>query len=644
MLSMFRSFAKGWMAFVLLGLVSIPFIFWGMGQLINKTVVTHYVAKVNGSKIMPSELQHAYEQAFQQRQSRLNGHYNPTQAQQTALKMQTLQQLIGRKLLLQQAQNDHLVASNVAVRAQIEQIPAFQSNGHFDYQQYKLFLNNRLQMTIPQFENEVRADLLMQQLQAAIGRSAFSTPREISKFAALVHQQRKVSWFILPLKHYKPSTPPARKAIVSYYQAHQKAFSAPETISLAYLRLDKKTLKKRVQETPQDLKEYYRTHESQYGVPPARKVAEILVKPSGKGTAAQAAARKKLEKYRHEAESSKNPVKTFAELARKYSDDAVSRRNGGSIGYVSRGQLPEKIDNAVFDLKNTGGIAGPIQTQRGWLLVQLLGKRAGAVKPYSAVKEQVAKDYRNEKAKDLYYKLDGKFANLTYENAGSLDAAAKALGLTIHKLSDVTRDQGTGIAGNPQVRKAAFSDSVLKQRQNSNPIKLGNEDAVVVRVSGVTPSKVKPLSKVKARIVSLLEVGQAKSDASKAAEVALGALRSGGKSMYAVASMAHVKVHGPAFVNRSDQKVPSALLTSIFNLAPAMGGKTRYSSVALQNGDQAVYALHEIKLGDVKKLPKLEQSAYARELGQLYANEISNNYVKWLRSKADIKIVKSNIQ
>ena len=644
MLSMFRSFAKGWMAFVLLGLVSIPFIFWGMGQLINKTVVTHYVAKVNGSKIMPGELQHAYEQAFQQQQSQLNGNYNPTQAQQTALKMQTLQHLIGRKLLLQQAESDHLVASNAAVRAQIEQIPVFQSNGHFDYQQYKLFLNNRLQMTIPQFENEVRADLLMQQLQAAIGRSAFSTPREISDFAALVHQQRKVSWFILPLKNYKPSLPPSQKQIEGYYTAHQEAFSTPETVSLAYLRLDKKTLEKRVQETPANLKEYYRTHESQYGVPPARKVAEILVKPSGPGTAAQAAARKQLDQYRQEAVSSKDPVKTFSELARKHSDDAVSRRNGGSIGYVSRGQLPEKVDNAVFELKQTGGIAGPIQTQRGWLLVQLLDKRAGAVKPYSAVKEQVAKDYKAEKAKELYYKLDGKFANLTYENAGSLGQAAKALGLKVQQVSGVTQSHGTGIASNPQVRKAAFSDSVLKQRQNSNPIKLGNEDAVVVRISGVNPSKVKPLSTVKASIVAILEADQAKAAASKAAREALRALRSGGKGIGEIASAAHVKVHGPTFIKRSDQKIPPALISSIFNLAPVAGGGARYSSVALENGDQAVYGLQGVKSGDVKNLPKLEQSAYAQELGQLYANEVSDNYVKWLRSKADIKIVKSNIQ
>ena len=642
MLSVFRSFAKGWMAFILLGLVSIPFIFWGMGQLVRTTVVTSYVARVNGSKIMPNKLQQAYEQAFQQRQSQLGGQYNPTQAQQTQLKMQTLQKLIDTQLLLEQAEKDQLVASPAEVRAQIEQIPSFQSNGHFDYQQYKIVLANN-GLSVPQFENQVRSDLVLGQLQRGVADTAFPTPREVASLAALAQQQRKAAWFVLPIKEFKPVKQPSRDAVASYYNSHQSQYSIPETLTISYLRLSRKTLEQRVTATPEELKDYYRTHQSQYGIPPARKVAEILIKPSSSGTAAVAAAKSKIENLLKQAKQAKDSRKTFAELARKNSDDRISSRNGGSMGYVSRGQLPKKLDDALFNLSAAGDLAGPIHTSRGWVILQLLGKRAGAVKPYAEVKDQVAKDYKSDKAKSLYYKLDGKFANLTFENAGSLDAAAKALDLKIQTVSGVTEEHGTGIAANDQVRKAAFSDSVLKQRQNSNPIKLGKEDAVVLRISKVTPSKVKPLADVREDIVAALMEKQARDAAAKAASGALSALRTG-TPIATVAKDHGATLQGPAMVKRTDAKLPQALAQSLFTLAPAAGSSPRFASVALADGSQAVFGLLGVQAGDTQHLPKLQQTAYTQELGRIYAEELTQSYLAWLHAKADIKIVKDNIQ
>ena len=642
MLSVFRSFAKGWMAFILLGLVSIPFIFWGMGQLVQTTVVTSYVAKVNGSKIMPNRLQQAYEQAFQQRQAQLGGQYNPTQAQQKQLKMQTLQKLIDTQLLLQQAEKDQLVASSADVRAQIEQIPAFQLNGHFDYQQYKIVLANN-GLSVPQFENQVRGNLVLEQLQRGVANSAFPTPSEVAGIAALAQQQRKAAWFVLPIKEFKPAKQPSKEAVASYYKTHQSQYSIPETLTLAYLQLDKKTLEQRVKATPEELKDYYRTHQSQYGIPPARKVAEILIKPSSPVTAAVAAAKSRIEKLLKQVKQAKDSTKTFAELARKNSDDRISRRNGGSMGYVSRGQLPQKLDDALFNLPKAGDLAGPIRTARGWVILQLLDKRAGAVKPYAEVKDQVARDYKSDKAKSLYYKLDGQFANLTFENAGSLGAAAKALDLKIQTVSGVTKDHGTGIAASDQVRKVAFSDSVLKQRQNSNPIKLGKEDAVVLRISKATPSRIKPLADVRDDIVAALMRQQARDAAAKAASGALSALRTG-TPIAAVAKDHGAKLQGPAMVKRSDSKLPPALSQSLFTLAPAVGSSPRYASVALADGSQAVFGLLGVQAGDAKHLPKLQQTAYMQDLGRIYAMEMTQSYLAWLHEKADIKIVKDNIQ
>ncbi len=641
MLSTFRSHAKGWIAWAFVILVSVPFALWGVGQY-RSLVTTNYVAKVNGTKIMPNRLQQAYDQAFQQRQAQLGGKYDPTPAQQKQLKMQTLQKLIDSQLLLQQATKDQLVAGAGDVRAQIDQIPQFQLNGHFDYQQYKGVLASN-GLTVPQFESQIRSNIVMGQLQGGLADSAFPTSREVASLAALAQQQRKASWFVLPVKDFKPVKQPSEDVIASYYKSHQDDYSTPETVTISYLRLDKKALEQRISPKPEELKDYYRTHQAQYGIPPARKVAEILIKPSASSTAAVAAAKTRIKKLLDQVKQAKDPQKTFADLARKNSDDRISRRNGGSMGYVSRGQLAQNLDNALFKLSKAGDLTGPIHTPRGWVILQLLGKRAGSVKPYAEVKDQVAKDYLADKAKGLYYKLDGQFANLTFENSGSLAEAAKALDLKIQKISGVTKDHGTGIAKNAQVRKAAFSDTVLKQRQNSNPIKLGKEDAVVLRISKLTPSKVKPLADVHDDIVAALMQKQARDAVAKAASNALSALRAG-TSMTPVAKAHGAQLQGPMLIKRTDTKLPQALSQSLFALAPAAGSSPRYASVKLKDGSQAVFALLAVKAGDRKNLPKLQLTAYTQELGRIYALDVTQSYLDWLRANADIKIVKDNIQ
>lgn len=641
MLTTFRSHAKGWIAWVLVGLVSVPFALWGIGQY-RSLVTTDYVAKVNGTKIMPQRLQQAYEQAFQQRQTELKGKFNPDPKQQLQLKMNTLHQLVNSTLLLQQAGKDRLVVGAGDVREQIEQIPAFQGNGHFDYQQYQTVLASN-GLSVEQFESQIRSQIMTRQLQLGIAQTTLSTPREVSALVALQRQQRKVAWFVLPLKQFVSASPPPASAIKAYYQAHQAEYSTPEAVTIAYLQLDKKDLASRVKVTPEALRNYYRTHQSQYGIPPARKVAEIVVKPATASTAAVAAAKAKAEKLLARIKTAKDRQATFAALARKDSDAPISRRNGGSIGYVARGQLPETLDNAVFGMSGTGAVTGPIRTSRGWVLLQLLGKRGGAVQPFAKVKTQVEKDYTAAETKDLYYKLDGDFANLTYEHSGSLDAAAKALALKIHTLSGVTRKKGTGIAKNKQVRKAAFSDSVLNQHQNSNPIKLGNENAVVLRVSDVTPSKVKPLAAVRQDIVAALAQQEAREAATQAGAKALADLRSG-QSMASVAKAQNATVQGPREIERSDSKLPTSLVQSAFTLAPAAGSKARYATARMSDGGQIVYALLGVKQGPTDNLKPAEQRAYSTQLGRIYAEQSAQDYLSWLRSQADIKIVKDNIQ
>ncbi|HEX5314332.1 MAG TPA: hypothetical protein VFX38_05440, partial [Gammaproteobacteria bacterium] len=253
------------------------------------------------------------------------------------------------------------------------------------------------------------------------------------------------------------------------------------------------------------------------------------------------------------------------------------------------------------------------------------------------------KDYRADQAQNLYYNLGDKLANVAFEHPDSLEPVAKALGLEVQTIAGVTRDQGKDVAGKEAIRAAAFSSQVLKDHQNSEPVKLGKDDAVVLRVAKETPAHPRPLAKVHDDIAKTIEGNRAQAAAKAAASGAVKDLQAGHEAG-AVASALGTKLQGPSSVARSDPKVPAAILEAAFSTPPRADGKSRFGTAALTNGDQAVYAM----LGVVPQTSANKEQAamvqlYGRQLAQINANEAYDSYLAWLRARADIKIEKQNI-
>jgi peptidyl-prolyl cis-trans isomerase SurA len=97
---------------------------------------------------------------------------------------------------------------------------------------------------------------------------------------------------------------------------------------------------------------------------------------------------------------------SFVELAKQYSDDDGTKAAGGDLGWVGKGVLMESIDDAVAAME-PGDVRGPIKSERGWLILQLVERKAGDLKPFDEVKEQLRKqlyDEQVEKAEQSWLK------------------------------------------------------------------------------------------------------------------------------------------------------------------------------------------------------------------------------------------------
>lgn len=637
MLTSFRSHIKGWIAWAFVILVSVPFALWGIGNY-SSVITSNGVASVNGTEITQQSFQNAYRNAYQQRQKEMGGKFDPTPEQEKALKEQVLNQLVNHALLRQQASKYHMVASAADVQSSIRQTPVFQVNGKFNFQQYRAVLraNN---LTPEQYEASVRTSLKSRILQIGLAGSAFATPSNANAVLSLTSEQRKVSWFALPLAQFKPSKAPSNDDIKAWYHAHEKAFTTPTTLTIRYVQLDVDALKKLIKPDKQDLLSWYHGNLSQFGTPPARKAAEILIKPDQTSAQGWAAAKKKATELLAKVEQSKDAKKTFAELAKKHSDDPVSRRNNGSIGYVGRGQMSTAFDTALFNIDSIDGLAGPVRTDEGWVLLQLLAKRAGKVKPYDQVKSEVKEKYLEAKASDRYYGEGEKLANLAFEHPGSLEQISKELNLKIQTVSGVTRNKGTGIAEHDKIRKVAFSGNVLKQHQNSEPVNLSDLNVVVLRVEDVQPSKLQPLKSVHDQVVAAIQQSRAKHAADQAADHAVAQLRDG-KHFVQVARTLNVKASGPATITRAAMaaSVPAPVAQAAFSKPVPAPGQTLYGRTILQNGEPVLFALLEVVQDNKDNVKPQERQAYVAQLARMHANQEMNAYVAWLRQQAEVKI------
>ena len=90
------------------------------------------------------------------------------------------------------------------------------------------------------------------------------------------------------------------------------------------------------------------------------------------------------ESLRKRAEAGEN----FAELAKKYSEDAATRDEGGDLGFFGKDLLPKPIEEVVFTMK-VGEVRGPVRADKGFHVIKLADRREKPAKPLAEAAEEI---------------------------------------------------------------------------------------------------------------------------------------------------------------------------------------------------------------------------------------------------------------
>jgi peptidyl-prolyl cis-trans isomerase D len=620
---------------VVLGIIGVIFGgFFGIQQYFNPRSET-YVATVNGHEISQDEFRERYNNYRAQMQRMMGAQFDAQAFDTPERKRELLEQLISEQLLLQANDKLGVVVPVSVVREEIMGIPAFQVDGKFSPDQYRLLL--AAQRKAPEeFEQNVSQDIALRQLTGQVALSSLVTDADVNEYLRLRDQTRDF-WFV---KLPKPDAgaPIADADIAAYYQAHGGDFMTPEEVSLDYVELDASRMPVATTVDDATLKQQYDQQKSKFVKPEQREASHILI-AVGKNAdaAAQKAALAKAEGIRKELKAGKD----FAALARADSDDLGSKAQGGDLGWLEKGVTDPAFEAALFAMQK-GEVSDPVKSDDGYHIIFLRDVHPESVRSFDEVKSELTKKYLDEQREHAYSDVSGKLTDAIYQDPTSLAPAAKALGLTVQKTALFARTGGTGIAANPAVVKAAFSNNVLAEGNSSDPIEIGTDHIVIVRVDQHVKPEPRPLGEVREQIRALL-TGQQVAKAAKERADTLFARLQKGEALDKVAAdlkLAPVEEKG---IGRSAANLEKPLIDAVFALLPPAAGKSEPGMVALGGDVYALFQLDAVKDGDPSKLDPRTREAALNQMRQGLGYEAVRGFVDSLRKAAKIEIMENRL-
>jgi peptidyl-prolyl cis-trans isomerase D len=460
------------------------------------------VAKVDGSEISSDEVRQTARQMAQQdaqRYGEMAQKLMPFLIQQETIR--AVDQMIDRQALLSAARRMGLRVSPEEVKDELQHgryAATFFPGGNFIGQvEYEEMLQ-RANLTAPKFEQSVGDDILLTKLQALISGSASASENEIHSQFMKDNSKVKFEYAVLKQDDLRKGLHPTDEELKAFYETHKGSYanSVPEKRKVKYAIVETGKAAADVQVTSDDLRTYYDQHRDQYRMPEQVKVSHILIKtplpgPDGKVD------EKGVAEARHRAEDLLQQLKSGAkleDLAKKYSEDTGSAKQGGSLGWIGKGQTVPEFEKTAFSLSK-GQMSDLVKSSYGFHIIRVDDKQEAHVRTLDEVKPEIEPVIKHQKGQQIAQKKAD--ALMKQARTQGLDAAAATLGVPVITSDFFSRkDNLPGLGPANQ-----FMDAVFASAENSPPdMAPASQGITVFQLLGVKPASTPTFEEIRSRV------------------------------------------------------------------------------------------------------------------------------------------------
>ncbi len=478
---------------IILGIVALVFVFWGVGSFGRKNV-QNYAAIVNNERITIQDFYREFDNYIKNYEKQYNIKIDRQTIKQFHIKEQVLNSLINRILLFQEAKKAGIRVSDDEVRDFIITIPAFKVNGVFSKRRYNDVLRyNRIKPA--DFENKVRFDLTMAKFENSLANGIIVTDEEVKQMYETFNKKVKLGFIKIPYKDFIDKVKYNDNDLKSFYEKNKEKFRVPEKRSVEYIEISKGYFLKNYKIPEKELKDYYKNHISEFKVPIKIRARHILIRTNGN----KEHDKKALKKAEEILKKLKNGA-NFVEMAKKYSE-GPSAKNGGDLGYFTKGQMVPAFDKAAFSLKK-GEISGIVKTQFGYHIIKVIDIKKAHTKTFNQAKKEIEKKLENKYASEKMKEFFEKYKKIVPNK--SLEELAKDLNLKIISKHNITKND----------RELPFNltNALFKALKDKNNIVQGNIllPIFIFKVTEIKKSYIPSFDKIKEKVATFYKEAQAK--------------------------------------------------------------------------------------------------------------------------------------
>jgi peptidyl-prolyl cis-trans isomerase D len=487
----------------LLFLLIVPsFVLFGLDGYTRNNNQGVKVARVDGKDIVQSE----WDRAHQNEIDRLRAQMPTLDAKMLdspEARYGTLERLVRDRVMAVAADKFKLSTSDSRLARELQQSPEIAAlrrpDGSLDIERYRQLL--AAQGLSPEaFEANVRADLSRRQVLGVPQATGFTGSAIADVAMNPFFEKREIQVARFNAAEFAAKLKPLDSDLEQFYKANEKLFQAPEQATIEYVVLDLDAVMKTVEVNEADLKTYYDQNIGRLTPGDERRASHILI------ASPASAAPPEREKAKARASELRTAVikapNTFADVARKNSQDPGSAEKGGDLDFFARGAMVKPFEEAVFALKK-GEISEVVESDFGYHVIQLTDLKTPKQRTFAEMRVELATDMKKQLAQKKFSEVAESFTNGVYEQPDALKPVAERLKLDLKTAANVSRQpapDAKGALANTKFLNSLFSPDSIEKKRNTEAVEVGPSQLASGRITQYAPARTQPFAEVKDKV------------------------------------------------------------------------------------------------------------------------------------------------
>ncbi|KKJ75506.1 hypothetical protein WH95_18095 [Kiloniella litopenaei] len=602
-------------------LLILSFAAWGIQDIFLNLGNNQTIAKVGEVEITQAEFANDFSRETNALSQQLGRALDAQEAQQLGLDNRVISRLVARALSQVQSDEMGLTVSREQQQKEIQKIDAFKNEaGIFDAARFQSTLY-QAGLSEAAFLADLSNDIERQQLNNAI-TGAIPVPQKMAeRLYSYQTEKRIVDYIEIPYSRFSQLSDPTDSELAAYYEEEKQNYLAPEYKSVSYIFLDPSKAAQNVVLTDDQIQEEFLAQKDSLSLPDRRKLVQMLLNDEAKAN------------------------ETYNKILNGADFDTVATEATGSagvdLGTMERSDLLPELQDAVFNLENTGVVA-PIKSPLGWHIVSVLEISPAREAQFEEVKEQIKKDAALRIATDeiisIANQLDDEIAS-----GATLEEAANKLGQEILNYEAIDAE-GLDRNGLPQfglAEDARFRAIIAQTESGSDSLltELENGGYFLLKVNSVTPPSPRPLEEVKAQLTSSW-LENKRSEEAKAVADKLAEEAKNGTPLQAVTDESAELIKFGVEINRFSASIGEAL-------APALVRdiyKAEKGDILTGQADKGylVVSLSTVEQPDLSSVTEEIESTKS-SIENSYKNDIYTQYISALEKDFGVEINQTSI-